>query len=265
MADSQPNKILCVDDEINVLRALERFFLDDEYEIVTATSGEEGLRILEEQGPFRIVISDYRMPVMNGVDFLKAVYTSWPDTIRIVLSGYADAGSIVAAINEGHIYKFIPKPWNEDELRFTVNNSLERYQLQQSNRELLTALSRANEELEQKVRERTADLELRNTAMLFSQLLLNALPVGVVGIDANGMISQCNQAALANMRQLCGDFIGGDISQCGSPELRELVAAALKGGTQTAEITIGGRRVQVTGTSFTAIGSEAIVLVLQDR
>lgn len=265
MQDFESIKILCVDDEINVLHALERFFLDDEYEIVIATSGEEGLRILEEEGPFRIVISDYRMPVMNGVEFLKEVYTRWPETIRIVLSGYADAGAIVAAINEGHIYKFIPKPWNEEELRFTVNNSLERYQLQKANRELLTALSRANEELEQKVLERTSDLELRNTAMLFSQLLLNALPVGVVGIDSNGMIAQCNQAALGNMRQLCGDFIGGDISQCSCPELRELVAAAQKEGPQTVEIDIAGRRVRVIGTSFTAIGSEAVVLVFQDR
>jgi len=265
MHDSEPVKILCVDDEKNVLHALERFFLDDDYEIVITTSGEEGLRILEKQGPFRIVMSDYRMPVMNGVEFLKEVYSRWPETIRIVLSGYADAGSIVAAINEGHIYKFIPKPWNEEELRFTINSSLERYQLQKTNRELLSALSRANEELEQKIRERTADLELRNTAMLFSQLLLNALPVGVVGIDANGMIAQCNQAAFEVMHQICGDFIGGDISQCNCPELRELVAAVHKGGEQTVEITIGSRKVQVTGTSFTAIGSEAIVLVFQDR
>jgi two-component system NtrC family sensor kinase len=265
MPDPESIKILCIDDEINVLHALERFFLDDEYEIVTATCGQEGLRILEDQGPFRIVISDYRMPVMNGVEFLKEVYLRWPETIRIVLSGYADAGSIVAAINEGHIYKFIPKPWNEEELRFTVNSSLERYQLQRTNRELLTALSRANEELEQKIRERTADLELRNTAMLFSQLLLNALPVGVVGIDANGMIAQCNQAAFEIMHQLCGDFIGGDISQCSCPELRELVWALQNGGVRTAEITIGSQRVLVTGTSFTAIGSEAIVLVFQER
>ena len=264
MIDPESIKILCVDDEINVLHALKRFFLDDDYEIVTATSGEGGLIILEEQGPFRIVISDYRMPVMDGVVFLKEVYTRWPETIRIVLSGYADAGAIVDAINEGHIYKFIPKPWNEEELRFTINSSLERYQLQKSNRELLIALSRANEELEQQVRERTADLELRNTAMLFSQLLLNALPVGVVGIDANGMIAHCNQAAFESMRQLCGDFIGSDISHCNSPEFRELVASVHKGEKQAIEITIGSQRVRVTGTCFTAIGSEAIVLVLQE-
>ena len=120
---NMPVKILCVDDERNVLRALERIFLDDDYEIVTAGSGEEGLEIMTESGDcFQVVISDYRMPVMNGVEFLKAVYERWPDSVRIVLSGYADAGAIVAAINEGHIYKFIPKPWNDEELRETIQN-----------------------------------------------------------------------------------------------------------------------------------------------
>ena len=122
-------KILCVDDERNVLRALERIFLDDDYEIILAGSGDEGLKIMEEEGPFQVVVSDYRMPVMNGVEFLKAVYERWPETVRIVLSGYADAGAIVAAINEGHIYRFIPKPWNDDELRVTIQNCLERYRM----------------------------------------------------------------------------------------------------------------------------------------
>src|SRR6185369_152755 len=123
----EPVKILCVDDERNVLRALERIFLDDDYEIVLAGSGDEGLKIMEESGPFQVVISDYRMPAMNGVEFLRVVYERCPETVRIVLSGYADTGAIVAAINDGHIYKFIPKPWNDDELRVTIQNCLERY------------------------------------------------------------------------------------------------------------------------------------------
>ena len=94
-----PVRILCVEDERNVLRSLERIFLDDEYEIVTAGSGSEGLEILKESNDsFQVVVSDYRMPVMNGVEFLKQVFELWPDTVRIVLSGYADAGAMVAAI-----------------------------------------------------------------------------------------------------------------------------------------------------------------------
>lgn len=123
-------KILCVDDEINVLRALRRLFLDDDYDIFSAASAEEGLEILRTNEEIQIVISDYRMPGMNGVDFLKEVYSNWPDTVRMVLSGYADTAAVVEAINDGQIFRFIPKPWDEEELRTTIRMGLERYFLQ---------------------------------------------------------------------------------------------------------------------------------------
>lgn len=210
MESDEKTVILCVDDEKNVLRALERIFLDDDYEILTATSGQEGLSILENHGPCQIVISDYRMPVMDGVEFLREVYQRWPDTVRIVLSGYADAASIVAAINDGHIYKFIPKPWNDDELRVTIDNALERYVLQKRNRELMIELARANDELEQKVQQRTAELELRNQALTFSQFMLDALPVAVVGIDMVGMIVQGSRSAVQIFNKVEGGLFGSD-------------------------------------------------------
>lgn len=101
-------KILCVDDERNVLKALRRLFMDeDNYDILVAESGAEGLALLEEEEDVRMVISDYRMPEMTGVEFLSQVYEKWPDTMRIVLSGYADTAAVVEAINLGQIYKFI--------------------------------------------------------------------------------------------------------------------------------------------------------------
>jgi two-component system NtrC family sensor kinase len=132
---SEEIKILCVDDEQNVLNALKRLFIDNDYSIFTAVSGQEGLNILEQEHA-QIIISDYRMPGMNGVEFLKEVCNLRPDTVRIVLSGYADAAAIVSAINEGQIYKFVPKPWNDDELRVTVANAIERYFLYKKNKEL---------------------------------------------------------------------------------------------------------------------------------
>lgn len=120
-------RILCVDDERNVLRALERIFLEDDYEILTATSGEEGLRLLNETTDIQLVLSDYRMPGMNGVQFLRQVYECCPDTVRIVLSGFADTAAVIAAINEGQISQFIPKPWDGEELRAAVANALALY------------------------------------------------------------------------------------------------------------------------------------------
>jgi two-component system NtrC family sensor kinase len=142
-------RILLVDDEINVLRALERTFLDEEYEVLTACSGSEGLSTLRDVSPVQVVVSDYRMPQMNGVDFLREVRRQWPDTVRIVLSGYADTAVVISAINEGEIYKFIAKPWNDDELRIAIINALERYTLNKKNIELTEALSAKIEELKQ--------------------------------------------------------------------------------------------------------------------
>ena len=258
-------KILFVDDEKNVLRALERIFLDDDYEIFTASSGDEGLQILKEQGVFQIVISDYRMPGKNGVEFLREVYTLWPETVRIVLSGYADTGSIVAAINEGHIYKFIPKPWNEEELKVTIVNSLERYALQLRNRELMAELSRYNEELERKVQERTADLELRNHALAFAQNMLYALPVAVLGIDSGGMIVQGNRKAINLFRAVDNGILGADCSEALPPEFCEIITSLNKNDVAQMDWTYQGVAFDVRFTAFSSFGQQGMVIVLIDE
>jgi two-component system NtrC family sensor kinase len=255
-------RILCVDDERNVLRALERIFIDDDYEVHIAGSGDEGLKIMAESGPFQVVISDYRMPVMNGVEFLKSVYSRWPETVRIVLSGYADAGAIVAAINEGHIYRFIPKPWNDDELRITIENSLEKYTLQKRNRELLEELAKANQELEEKVLQRTEELELRNLALEFSQSLLSNLPAGVVGIDIDGMIVYCNGKGIKMLKNVCTDIIGADLDACCDASLSNLVEQVRREKDVSVKITLGGTQCRVLGRTVVFCKKEAVVLVL---
>ena len=208
-------RILCVDDERNVLRALERIFLDEDYEILTASSGEEGLEILKAAPQVQVVISDYRMPGMNGVEFLREVFAGYPDTIRIVLSGYADTAAVVAAINEGKIYRFIPKPWNDDELRVTVANALETFALHRNNVRLAEELRRKNEELsalnaslEQQVSERTRELELQNRALMHSRNVLDHLPVGVVGIGTDGTVLQINREAASLLGLDAGQVLG---------------------------------------------------------
>lgn len=226
---TEPVKILCVDDERNILQALERSFLDDNYEIVSATSAAEGLQALEESGPFQVVISDYRMPVMNGVDFLKEVYARWPDTIRLVLSGYADVGAIVAAINEGHIYKFIPKPWDDEDLRLTIQKSLEHYALQKKNRELREQLDAANRSLE------------------FSQSLLGTLPVGVAAIDEHDMITYANERAVKLLTTAASGIAGKNVAVCCGAALGGLVEQVRRENSISIEIELPGGQCRVLG------------------
>lgn len=264
--DGMPVRILCVDDERNVLRALERLFLDEDYEIVTCASGEEGLQALETGGDFQIVISDYRMPGMNGVEFLKQVYARWPETVRIVLSGYADAGAIVDAINHGHIYKFIPKPWNDDELHVTITNSLERYALRKENDELLRKLQDSNEELsllnnnlEQMIQERTVSLELHNRALTFTQAMLDNLPVAVMGVDSNGMIIQCNSCCLELLAPLRQEILG---ESCFSLLPSEFGSSLPEGSAELGTWLVGGQPLRVNVKSFPINDNRAYVLAL---
>jgi len=115
-------KILLVDDESNVLRAISRLLRD--YDITALTSAEEALVIAKEV-KFDLVISDYRMPGMNGVQFLIKLMAIQPHTIRMILTGYADLESAQTAINEAGVYRFINKPWNNVEITNAVKSGLE--------------------------------------------------------------------------------------------------------------------------------------------
>ncbi len=156
--------LLLVDDEPSILSALRRLFRPQGYRIFTAESGAAGLAILEQE-TIDLVISDMRMPEMDGATFLKAVRQRWPRAMRILLTGYADITSTVSAINEGEIYRYIAKPWDDTEMLTVVREACERQRLESENRRL-TALTQAqndelktlNASLEQKVAERTAEL-----------------------------------------------------------------------------------------------------------
>jgi type II secretory ATPase GspE/PulE/Tfp pilus assembly ATPase PilB-like protein/FixJ family two-component response regulator len=127
--------LLFVDDEENVLHALRRIFLEENYTILTASSGHKALEILGQQ-PVHLIITDHRMPGMTGAELLKAVREKYHDTIRIMLTGYADVNSIMGAVKEGAVYKFITKPWNDEDLRLTVSLALQQYVLMHENRNL---------------------------------------------------------------------------------------------------------------------------------
>lgn len=121
-------RLLLVDDEPNITSALRRVFRQENYQIVVAGNGQEALEILKQER-FQLMISDYMMPVMNGADLLRKAREIYPDMIRIMLTGNADTNAVMAAIKEGAVYKFILKPWNDDDLRVTVALALDQYEL----------------------------------------------------------------------------------------------------------------------------------------
>jgi len=137
--------ILIVDDEEAILESLE-LTLQDEYRIFTACSGEDGLEILDRE-EIALVISDQVMPGMSGVEFFEQVTRRNPLVIRMMLSGYADLAALTRAINDGRIYRYIPKPWEPDDLRIDVRRALEAYALMIENMQLAADLARANDSL----------------------------------------------------------------------------------------------------------------------
>jgi len=129
-------KILFVDDEISILSGLERL-LSSQYEVITADSGKQGIIALKENGPIAVVVSDYRMPEMNGVEFLSSARQISPDTVRIMLSGHADMQVATDAINEGNIFRFLVKPCQHELLIKTLNAAIEQHRLIMAEHELL--------------------------------------------------------------------------------------------------------------------------------
>lgn len=137
--NGKERNLLLVDDEPNILRALARVLRRDGYTIFTAQSGNEGLALLKQHG-FGVIVSDQRMPEMSGTEFLSRVKEIYPDTVRIVLSGYTELGTITDAINRGAIYKFLTKPWDDDLIRENIRAAFTQYEMVEENRKLRTLL-----------------------------------------------------------------------------------------------------------------------------
>jgi len=156
--------LLFVDDETNILSSLRRLFRPLGYKILVAPGGKEGLEIMENSA-VDLIISDMRMPEMDGATFLAKVAERWPETVRILLTGYADMESTIAAINVGKIYKYISKPWDENDIKLSVRHALEQRFLEQERKRLRALTERQNRELqafnanlEEKVQQRTQEL-----------------------------------------------------------------------------------------------------------
>ena len=163
------HKILFVDDEVNALSSFKRlFFVDNDIDVYTAKNGPEALKILN-YNEIDLVVSDMRMPQLNGNDFLQYLKDKYPNILRIMLTAYADVSTTVDAINKSEVFRFLTKPWNDEELKKTILGALEYTDLKRRNEELSKViwgknreLNALNKSLEQNVRQRTEQLEQAN-------------------------------------------------------------------------------------------------------
>ncbi len=164
----QDHTVLFVDDEVNILKALQRLLRHEPIQVLTASTPADAFELVDRYEP-QVVVSDQRMPQMNGVDFLSAVRDRHGDIVRMMLTGYTDMTIAVEAINKGEIYRLITKPWNDDELKATLRQAFDHFDLKaeikrlnQVTREQNFKLQDMNRNLEEKVRDRTKQLDGKN-------------------------------------------------------------------------------------------------------
>lgn len=222
--------LLLVDDEENILAALKRLLRRDGYEILTATDATQALQCLAEH-PVDVILSDQRMPGMTGVEFLHRAAALHPDTVRMTLSGFTDLQSIIDAVNEGSVYKFLTKPWEDDRLRAHVAEAFQRKGMADENRRLTDELATANSALARVNAQLSTALERQREQALLLQAsvggvreILDSLPVAVLGLDPEDLLVYANGRA----HQLFppGDLALGLPARPGVAALRGLGAVA---------------------------------------
>lgn len=185
-------KVLCVDDEVNILKALQRLFMDEEFEVLTASSGLAGVELLRDNDNIAVILSDQRMPEMSGVEFLEFAKEISPDAIRIVLTGYADIHAAVDAINRGGAYRYLAKPWDDKELLLTVQQAINFYKLKEENARFAKIIQTQNKELEDwnneleaKVDEQTRSIKNANQQLTAANSRLTAIFDNTIAAFAN--------------------------------------------------------------------------------
>jgi response regulator RpfG family c-di-GMP phosphodiesterase len=226
--------LLLVDDEANILKALGRLLRRTGHELLTAAGGEEALAILGEH-PVSLVVSDQRMPGMTGVELLQRARELQPEAVRIILTGYTDIQAAMQAINEGAVYRFLTKPWDDQALLDTVAQALadldmrrEHAALQEKVAEQNQQLQELNQGLERKVQERTNELEMAlkeaekaNTALRQQNLLIVKSFAGLLDLRHPRLGAHCRRVA-GKVQEL-----GARLGVTNPQEIQDTLIAAL--------------------------------------
>lgn len=179
------HSLLIIDDEEEITKSLFRQFRR-KYNVFAVNSAKDAFPVLDRED-IQVILSDQRMPGLTGVDFFKRIKDSYPDTLKLILSGYSDLDAVIGAINEGQVFRFLTKPWNPIELELALDEAFQKYDLVNSNHQLLQELENVNLQLEGKVKERTVELEQANEKLTNLNIEKNKY-VGMVAHDLRNPI-----------------------------------------------------------------------------
>ena len=268
-------RILLVDDEPNILSSLKRQ-LRGSYEVHTAEDPEKALAGLDRKHPFAVVISDYRMPQMSGIDFLKEVKLKSPETTRMILTGYADLDNAIGAVNDGHVFRFLTKPCEKETLLKNIKEAAEQYDLITGKRillektlkgsvELLTEItSLENPEAAERVsrirryvrylaqKKGIKSLWRYDIAAMLSQLGLLILPPGTMDMFLAGKTLSDEQEQIFEMHPVVAQDLVAKLPRMES--IAEMISYQLKGfdgsgtprdGVEGEDIPVGGRILRI--------------------
>ena len=196
-------KILVVDDEEAILETM-TFTFQDDYEVFTSSDARRALELLDEQAPVAAVLTDQRMPNMSGVEFVTEVWKRHPSTVRMILTGFSDMDAIIKAINDGHVYAYITKPWEPDQLKQLMKQAVDHYHLTVENEHLLASLRRAN---------------------VFLEAVMDELGTGALAVDDAGVIQALNRP-VRDYLALEGDLRGLGLKEVLDSHGLDVVGAA---------------------------------------
>lgn len=234
-------KILFVDDEINILKAIKRLLRDDNYEVFTARSGEEGLKVINENNDISVVLSDYRMPGMSGVAFLEEVRKNWPQISRIMISAYGDIVSRVVGIEEGQILALLSKPCDGEELKKTIAE----------------AVLGSGKKISEQTQEKDAPKEeakcggINSPEIGLPGLILEKLPMAVISFDSTKRVVQCNQKARTLLALGDKSIVDKNLNSVISAGDRIELYSALRKSGQRMNLTLNNENLTVECISLT--------------
>ena len=188
-------KVLIVDDEPNVAKSVNRLLMSVGYDTTVVQGGDEALDLLQSGHQFNVVVSDQRMPKMTGAQLFEKMQQQYPLIKRILLTGYTDLDSLRAAVNNGHIYRFLLKPWDDDELIQSVTDAAAANKLSLENQRLNQELKEMNSTLEERIDQKTRVLKMNLNALERYEDILEQTPIGIMCVSEEDMVVLANNAA----------------------------------------------------------------------